>query len=150
MRLHPEIVARALLSGVEPLDHGYDMPSYVFAAVQRMWRSLDEDPQFMPYLPQGGMAEAAQSVIQRLEREPLSVEFKDRVSGETKTIAVIGAEDFPWNDPTRILELYHGHSQPLGQALALAGQSRMQRISLVGPLIDSSLGVTPEPAAPPS
>src|SRR5688500_18794691 len=109
-----------------------------------MWRSLDEDPQFMPYLPQGGMAEAAQTVIQRMEREPLRVALKDRVSGETKTIAVVGAEEFPWNDPTRILELYHGHSQRLGQALAVASQSRVQRINLVGPLIDTSLGVTPQ------
>jgi pimeloyl-ACP methyl ester carboxylesterase len=31
MRLHPEIVARAVLSGVEPLDHSYDMPSYIVA-----------------------------------------------------------------------------------------------------------------------
>ena len=57
MRLHPGIVARALLSGIEPLNHGYDMPSHVFAAVQRMWRTLDEDPRFESYLPEGGMAE---------------------------------------------------------------------------------------------
>jgi len=39
MRRHPEIVARALLMGVEPLDFGYDMPSHVLAAVQRCGRS---------------------------------------------------------------------------------------------------------------
>ena len=48
MRLHPDSVARALLSGVEPLDHGYDMPSYVFAAVQRMWRTIEADDRFKP------------------------------------------------------------------------------------------------------
>lgn len=30
MRRHPDVIARALLSGVEPLDYGYDMPSHVF------------------------------------------------------------------------------------------------------------------------
>ena len=144
MRQHPEIVARALLSGVEPLDHGYDMPSYVFAAVQRMWRTLDEDPRFQPYLPEGGMAEAARIVVQRLEQEPLRVEYTDQESGERKSVAVIGPEDFPWNDPTRILELYHGQTQPLKWVMALAGNSRRRRVSLIGPLIDSSLGVTPQ------
>src|SRR5207344_3628879 len=43
MRRHPEIVARALLSGVEPLDYGYDMPSHVVAGLQRMWWEDEED-----------------------------------------------------------------------------------------------------------
>ncbi|MGD5997802.1 alpha/beta fold hydrolase, partial [Xanthomonas citri pv. citri] len=33
MRLYPQRIARAVLSGVEPLDNGYDMPSHVFAAL---------------------------------------------------------------------------------------------------------------------
>ncbi len=133
MRLHPDIVARALLSGVEPLNHGYDMPSYVFAAVQRMWRTLDQDPRFKPYLPKGGMAEAARVVIERLEREPLKL-----------TVGMFGPADFPWNEPTQILELYHGHTTRW-RLMAVGGLfPRRGPIRLIGPLIDSSLGVTPE------
>src|SRR6185436_8367349 len=51
MRRHPEIVTRALLSGIEPLDYGYDMPSHVFAAVQRMWWEAEQDSRIKPYLP---------------------------------------------------------------------------------------------------
>ena len=69
MRRHPEIVARALLTGVEPLDFGYDMPSHVLAAVQRMWWEAEKDPQLKPYLPTGGLMAAAREVLQRLERE---------------------------------------------------------------------------------
>ena len=148
MRLHPDIVARALLSGVEPLDHGYDMPSYVFAAVQRMWRTLEQDPRFKPYLPDGGMAEAARVVIERLEREPLKLEVTIPATGKKKTVGVFGPADFPWNDPTQILELYHGRTEPwrrMASRDALAGLfARRSRIRLIGPLIDSSLGVTPE------
>src|SRR5256714_15283024 len=50
MRRHPEIVARALLTGVEPLNFGYDMPSHVLAAVQRWWWGAAKDPPPKTYL----------------------------------------------------------------------------------------------------
>src|SRR5258705_10169931 len=68
MRRHPEIVARALLTGVEPLNFGYDMPSHVLAAVQRMWWEAEKDPQLKPDLQTGGLMVAAREVLQRLER----------------------------------------------------------------------------------
>lgn len=144
MRQHPEIVARALLSGVEPLDHTYDMPSHVFAAVQRMWRTIDEDERFKPFLPEGGMAEAARAVIQRLEREPITLKTQNQDSGESEVVGRLAATDFPWNDPTEILELYHHRLERWQQRAAQSSQPRESRINLVFPLIDTSLGVTPE------
>jgi pimeloyl-ACP methyl ester carboxylesterase len=55
MRRHPHTVARALLSRVEPLDYGYDMPAHVLAGVQRMWWEAEKDPRLQPYLPPGGL-----------------------------------------------------------------------------------------------
>lgn len=68
MRRHPAVVARALLSGVEPLDYGYDMPSHVFAAMQRIWSMAEKDPQWRAYLPPGGLRTAVDSVFRRFER----------------------------------------------------------------------------------
>ncbi len=140
MRLHPDIVARALLSGVEPMNSGYDMPSYVFAAVQRMWRSIDADPRFAAYLPEGGMAEAARVVIERLEQEPLRLQSADGASG------YFGTMNFPWNQPTEILELYHGHTERWVSQLGAVTGEQQQGMALIGALIDSSLGTTPERA----
>ncbi|MHC5066302.1 MAG: alpha/beta hydrolase [Planctomycetota bacterium] len=139
MKLHPDIVARALLSGVEPLDSGYDMPSYVFAAVQRMWRSIDADPRFKPYLPEGGMAAAAEAVIKRLEKEPIQLG-----SGDSR--GFFGPMNFPWNEPTEILELYHGHTARWEREASGSNGEQRQSMPLIGALIDSSLATTPERA----
>ncbi len=145
MRLYPEIVARALLSGVEPLDHSYDMPSYVFAALLRIWESVEENRRFKRYLPPGGIAEAAAVVIARLEREPLRIEVP--VSDGDPLVVTLGPEDFPSRDPVQILELYHEHYARWIQAAAEQNRDDEDddgeyRMSLIGPLIDSSLGVT--------
>ena len=64
MKRHPSIVKRALLSGVEPLNNGYDMPSHVFAAVRRMALDIDKDPMFQPYLPPGGYMAAIDEIFE--------------------------------------------------------------------------------------
>src|SRR5262249_13994066 len=93
MRRHPDAVARALLSGVEPLDYGYDMPSHVFAAVQRMWWEAEKDPRLKPYLPPGGLMAAAREVLRRLERTPVRGPVKDPETGATGTVT-LGREGF--------------------------------------------------------
>lgn len=143
MRLHPEIVARAVLSGVEPLDHSYDMPSYIFAGLQRMWRAVDADERFKPYLPEGGMAEAARVVIDRLESEPVRLERQDAETGEAVAEGVIGPDRFPYHEPRFILELYHGHTDRWRQTSSRATALVYRDVKLIQPLIDSSLGVTP-------
>lgn len=142
MRLHPNLVARAILSGVEPLNHSYDMPSHLFAAWLRMWRTIDADKRFKPYLPEGGIAEAARVVIERLEREPIRLFDKDSKTGQETPVGVIGPDRFPYHEPIFILELYHDHTnrwRETSEELAIPGQ---REIKLIQPLIDSSLGVT--------
>lgn len=140
MRLHPESVARALLSGVEPLDYGYDMPSHVFAAYQRMWWTAEQDERFRPYLPPGGIAQAALAVKERLEREGIQISLHNDGDGETINVA-LSSEHLPSMDPASILAFYYGHHESWIEKFS---QSQTpEEVRLVGPLIDSSLGVTP-------
>jgi len=141
MRLHPDIVARALLSGVEPLDHTYDMPSHLSAAAQRMWSHVDQDPRFQPYLPEGGMAEVAEVVLARLANSPPRLTAKHPESGKDVSITM-GLADFPYLNPAGILEMYHERWDRWA-VIPNATGSRPERRRLIGPLIDSSLGVTP-------
>jgi pimeloyl-ACP methyl ester carboxylesterase len=149
MRLHPDIVARALLTDVEPLDFGYDMPSHVFAAFQRIAWDADRDPGLVPYLPPGGVLGAWREVRERLAKRPLRIQVKDETTGKTQTV-VLGLEDFqsallrPAEDwPAFMLSLYHSHYDGWARETIAQRQSDAPA-PLIGPLFDTSLGVSAE------
>ncbi|HEV7768000.1 MAG TPA: alpha/beta fold hydrolase, partial [Thermoanaerobaculia bacterium] len=77
MRLYPKLVARALLSGVEPLDSAYDMPSGVFAALESIAKDADNDSRLKPWLPKGGVMAALHDVRKRLAEKPLQAKVGD-------------------------------------------------------------------------
>ena len=150
MRFHPDSVARAVLSGVEPLNNGFDMPSHVFAALQRIAYDADHDAGLAPYLPQGGLMEAIRSLHTRFVAAPVRVSVKDD-TGKSRTV-VLGAEDMQlallthtaeaerW--PAFILSLYHGHYDDWAKMTIKDRQAHPTK--LIGALADSSLAITPE------
>lgn len=149
IRLHPQIVARAVLSGVEPLDNGYDMPSHVHAALQRIAYDADRDPALTPWMPKGGVMAAAQAVHDRLAAKPIQVAVRDEATGRAQTVT-LGVGDFQqalvdgvadaeaW--PAFILTLYHGHYDDWARDV-LSGR-QPNTIKLIGPLMDQSLGIS--------
>jgi len=150
IRFHPEIVARAVLSSVEPLNNGFDMPSHVFAALQRIAFDADRDPGLAPWRPEGGMMEAVRALRRRFAAGPIRVTLRGD-AGEPQTV-VLGAEDLQlallahtdeaehW--PAFILSLYHGRYEDW--ARQTLEDRRASPVKLIGPLADSSLGVTAE------
>lgn len=150
MRRHSGVVARALLGGVEPLNNGYDMPSHILAAVQRQWWEAEKTAGLRPYLPPGGLMAAARGVLQRLERDTLRVEIADDGSGKAATV-VLGPEDLQKHfvafaaNPALLLSIYHEHYDAWARAVLAERRGGGDR-PLIGPLIDTSLGVTPKRA----
>ncbi|HJR72408.1 MAG TPA: alpha/beta fold hydrolase [Luteimonas sp.] len=149
MRLHPEIVARALLSGVEPLDKSFDMPSQVFASLQRIAWDADRDPALKPYLPQGGLMAALREVRDRFANgEPIRVDIKADATGQTRGVT-LGLEDFQgsllrsadsW--PSFVLSLYYRHYEDWARETVERRNNIEGPVRLIEPLIDSSLGVS--------
>lgn len=150
MRLHPEIVARALLSGVEPLNNGYDMPSGILADMQRSWTEAQKAVALEPYIPPGGLEAAANAILKRLEGGPVKVQVKDP-KGEQMVTVTLGKEDFQQgmmaktaDCPAFILSLYYEHYDAWAQVAIEKRRSHQTDLRVIGPLIDTSLGVTPE------
>ena len=144
MRLFPQIVARAIISGVEPLDFGYDMPSYVYGSMRRMWFAAERDPRFKDYLPPGGIAGAVRDIIRRFDQGPITVKVKDEKSGQEQTV-VLGRDDFRPNpaEPAAILAIYHGHYDAWARSTINRRRAHRSSTALIGPLIDTALAVTP-------
>ncbi|WP_163868842.1 alpha/beta hydrolase [Myxococcus eversor] len=150
MRLHPEIVARALLSGVEPLDNSHDMPSHIFASLQRIAWDADRSPALRPYLPRGGVMAALRAVRERLAAGPVEVTVQDAKTGTARTV-VLGLEDFQgallrpaasW--PAFVLSLYYRRYDDWAREVLAERQDVEEPVRLIAPLIDSSLAVSAE------
>jgi pimeloyl-ACP methyl ester carboxylesterase len=144
MRLFPQIVARAIISGVEPLDLSYDMPSHIYASMRRMWYAADRDSRFKDYLPPGGIAAAVREINHRFDRGPINVTVKDEKSGQDVTVT-LGRDDFRPNpaEPAAILAIYHGHYDAWAKSILNRRRAHRTSIALIGPLIDTALAVTP-------
>jgi pimeloyl-ACP methyl ester carboxylesterase len=142
MRRHPDIVARAVISGTEPLDKGFDMPSQILASLQRVAWEAEQDPRLQPYLPEGGLMGAIRAVEQRLRSAPVTV----ALPGSARQIT-LGVGDFqgsllrpPASWPAFVLSVYHGHYEGLAEEAAQRRANAEGPVRLIEQLIDSSLG----------
>lgn len=150
MKRHPGRVARTVISSAEPLDHGYDMPSQVFAAFQRIAVEADADPGLKPYLPSGGLIAAMQAVRERFARGPVTVTVQD--DGGQEGRIVLGLEDYQLalitysanaaTFPRFVLSAYHGHYE--AWARDAIGWRGSEKRSLINPLINIGLDMTAE------
>ncbi|MEO8064223.1 MAG: alpha/beta hydrolase [Pseudomonadota bacterium] len=117
LKRHPGVVARAVIAATEPLDGGYDMPSQVFAAFERLAVEANRDAGLARYLPAGGLIAAIRATRDRFAKGPVTVSLEDE-SGHTRRV-VLGLEDYQYaliansanaaDFPRFVLSAYHGH-----------------------------------------
>jgi pimeloyl-ACP methyl ester carboxylesterase len=147
MRLHPDVVARAVISGTEPLDKGFDMPSQILASLQRVAWEAEQDPKLKPYLPKGGLMGAVRTVEERLRSAPMTVALPGATASGPARRITVGVGDFqgsllrsPATWPAFVLSVYHGHYEELAEEAAQRRANIEGPVRLIEPLIDSSLG----------
>lgn len=150
MKQWPEHVDRALLSGIEPLDHAYDHPQHFWHTLERIAALAEQDTALQPMLPKEGLMAAVQTIHARLTAAPQRVTLANPRGGDSLNV-VIGAFDFqnlllnmsPEAWPRFITELYNGDYRYLA---ALTIDQRRDRDGglIMATLIDNSLGISAE------
>ena len=70
MRKYPDIVDRAMFSGIEGPDHTYDVPSEKLATLKRIAKAIEASGVYSARIPEGGLLAALQTVLDRLREEP--------------------------------------------------------------------------------
>jgi pimeloyl-ACP methyl ester carboxylesterase len=140
MRLHPRLVARALLSGTEGPDHTYDMPADLLNALKRIASAAEASPELAALMPKGGLIGALDSLRIRLRAAPVIVSVVDSATGTSQEIRYT-SENLPSfafgytgsahtrgglrNWPAEVLRVFYGDYMPAARRLAgrIASQS---------------------------
>ena len=130
MRRYPDTIDRVLLYGIEGLDHTWDDPTAKLATLGRIAAVAEASEQLAPSIPEGGLLGALTTVLERLEKEPVTVNVKHR--GTEHEVLVdhwlvqriadrqAGRRSRPNAWPEMILNMYRGdYSEVAMGALAL-------------------------------
>ena len=78
MRYHPDLVARAVLTGMEGPDHTYDMPGGILAALERVAADAAASGVYGDRVPPGGFIAGLRDVIKRADASPIRIEIPGR------------------------------------------------------------------------
>jgi pimeloyl-ACP methyl ester carboxylesterase len=105
LRFHPDLVARAVLSGMEGPDHTYDRPTGFLKAMQRYAAEAEQSPEVKRLFPRGIMAAIE--------------DIKHRLAGGAVRVTVDG-RDFTF-DGTSFTGLIDGYTSNLNARANVAG-----------------------------
>ena len=77
MRTYPEIVARAIMRGMEGPDHTYDHPGHYWNIFKRVAEEAEKAQEFEGLIPRGGLINAVKKMIKQASRNPFVVAVSD-------------------------------------------------------------------------
>ncbi len=90
MRMHPDIVERASLRGMEGPDHTYDDPGHLWNVYRRIAEEAEAYPPLRDRIPDGGLVAAWESIVQRATEAPFTVTVTDPEDGSRHDVVVDG------------------------------------------------------------
>ncbi|MEM9409580.1 MAG: alpha/beta fold hydrolase [Planctomycetota bacterium] len=157
---YPEVVDRAILSGVEPLDHGYDSPDGIWNVLERLEKRISDsnDDDNLLHLPDVSLTQAFRVVIRRLNESPVEAKGQHPKRPQFKKNIPLGVDDFrrylrrginARKESTRSLErlpkyIFEVYNKNYDYLSARTMEERIGfgGASLQGLLIDNSLGIS--------
>lgn len=104
LRYYPEIVERAILRGMEGPNHTYDHPGHLWNVYKRVAEEAENAPELKDLIPEGGLIEAIQTVIKRVEEKSFKVTVTNSETNESQDVLF---------DAASIKRLARGYSRGL-------------------------------------
>jgi len=151
LRRHPKSIERVILANPEGPDDTFKLPSRVDAVLEKFDQLIATDARWSARVPR--LTVLMKRVLDRLHREPQTVELSHPATGETIRVA-IGKFDVQWLTaqalgdprtaatlPSAYLEMDAGDFRRIAH-LVVAQRSRMGVQSAMKPMMDLSSGAT--------
>lgn len=153
MRKHPEIVARAVLTGMEGPDHTWDHPGWYWNVYKRVAEDAESSDSLKKLIPEGGLIATMTGLVKKAEKKPFSVTIqKGRYEGTKVTIdgnvmRVLANGYSPgglisW--PADVINMSRGDFQAAARHVYLQNRSsnRQNRTTASFWMLDSGSGIT--------
>ena len=156
MKRFPDRVERALLGGIEPLDHAWDSPAGVVAALKRLESRALANPKvaeaFSEKVRSKGITESFLDLAEHFDAKPIEIQL----SGEKSKAIRLSGMDFRdyitcgftgdrrrnlANWPQFMREILSGEYQSVAEFVAEDRQDTIGA-TMIGLLIDNSLGIS--------
>ncbi len=153
MRYHPQVVERAVISGLEGPDHTWDVPGHIFSTLERIAAAAEKHEALAVHIPEEGLIGALKVVFKRLHEAPVVLEVTDPETGDLCTVHLdtlaiqhqllsgmsSGYGIREW--PAKILALYDGDFQAAAVA-HLKDSAPMTNATASFFLVDGASGVS--------
>ncbi len=151
MRTHPELVARAVLNGMEGPDHTWDHPGWLWNVYKRVAREAEASGQLADSIPEGGLIKAIETLVDRAEQEPFTVTL-DKGSTTESMVLIDGhamrrlARGYTgglrsW--PANVIEMHNGDFDRAARMLLIRSRMRRRDYSTASYwMLDSGSGIT--------
>ncbi len=155
MRQHPEIIERAILRGMEGVDHTYDHPGHTWNAYKRMAEEAENSEELKGLIPEGGLIAAAETIVKRLTKNPLTVEVENSYTGKMEKVLIdghwakqftrgyTGKQEATW--PADIITMYNGDfTKAALKIIENTYAVRARPLTASYYMLDCGSGITPE------
>lgn len=146
MRKHPEIVARALLHGMEGPDHTWDHPGWIWNVYKRVARDAEASDRLEGMIPDDGLIQTVEEMVGKAEANPVTVTVNNQeivFDGDAMRAVARGYSRSLRAWPAEVIEMSQGRLQNAARRMAL-------RMNTTGTgsttasywMLDSSSGIT--------
>lgn len=151
IRKYPDLVARAVLHGMEGPDHTWDHPGWLWNVYKRVAKDAESSDRLKEHIPEGGLVAAAEALAAKVREEPLTIVINEGRSSEKKVVIdshsmgrfIRGMGRLErW--PAEIIQMHHGQfDQKAQQMMMMAMASGRQQLSTASFwMLDSGSGIT--------
>jgi pimeloyl-ACP methyl ester carboxylesterase len=143
LRLHPEIVERAILRGMEGPDHTYDHPGHLWNVYRRVAEEAEASPELAGRIPEGGLIAAFEALVAQAEARPFTVTVTDPADGSRHDVFFDTAGLAGW--PADVIEMLEGDfSRAAWELYARSVQTDRSFRTASYFQLDCGSGITPE------
>lgn len=147
MRNYPEVVERAVLRGMEGPDHTYDHPGHLWNVYKRVAEEAEQAPELEEFIPEGGLIAALETVFQKAENQPFSVNVKGQdvlFDGESIRFLARGYSSGLAGWPANVISLYNGTFDDVASRIVDDYEDRNRSFRTASYwMLDCGSGITP-------